>query len=322
MVTRRKKIAIIGCGVIGRSWAIVFARAGAEVRLFDTLPGAAKQAIAKARHSLRALGMGNAECRRIAGRMRAATTMREAFDDAVYAQESVPETLEAKRAIFRQMDEAAPLSCILSSSCSSIPPADFMADLAGEKRCLVAHPFNPPHVIPLVELVAAPATAKKTIAAASHLLSECGQHPVLLHRPIRGFIGNRLQAAVVNEIMHLIGEGVASPADIDTCLRLGLGLRWSLMGPLETMDLNADGGIADYISKFGHDYQSLGRELGCREPWRETAIGNAISSRRASLRLENLGKRMKWRDRNLMRLREFLEDRRGGKAPKSGGTRR
>ncbi|HEY0106306.1 MAG TPA: 3-hydroxyacyl-CoA dehydrogenase [Rhizomicrobium sp.] len=318
---RRKTVAIVGCGVIGRSWSIVFARAGAHVRLFDIQPKAARQALHKARQALRALEIGKTGIEKIMGRVHAVATLEEALDGADYVQESVAENADVKRRIFEQMDAVAAPRCILASSCSAIPPADFMAGLPHEERCLIAHPFNPPHLIPLVELVPAPKTAPKKITEAKRLLSQSGQHPVLLKRPIKGFIGNRLQAAVVNEIMHLMAEEVAGPADLDACLRWGLGLRWSLMGPLETMDLNADGGIADYIGKFGNDYQSLGGELGCREPWQARAVKNVIDARRSILRLDRIGARVAWRDRNLLQLRELLEPRPAGKHPKRKGRR-
>ncbi|MCW3836964.1 3-hydroxyacyl-CoA dehydrogenase [Sphingomonas canadensis] len=307
MLRRRMRVAIIGCGVIGRSWAVVFARAGAEVRLYDQNGDAAQRAPAVIAETLRGQGMKAAEVRAIEAALLPVDSLAEALGGAQYAQESIAETVAAKRAIFEQMDAVAPRECILASSCSSIPPAEFLGGLAGEWRSLIAHPFNPPHLIPLVELVPAPGTAEKVVARARRLLAGFGQHPVLLHKPVEGFIGNRLQAAVVSEIMHLIGEGVASPADIDACLRLGLGLRWAMMGPLETMDLNADGGIADYIGKFGKDYQALSRKLGIAEPWREEAVAAAIESRRAALPIAALRKRMGWRDRNLLRLRQLLE---------------
>ncbi|WP_374596535.1 3-hydroxyacyl-CoA dehydrogenase [Sphingosinicella sp.] len=304
---RPLNIAIVGCGVIGRSWAIVFARAGANVRLFDEIPGVAAGTVSRIASLLTEQGVSNDSAQQMISRLVPAETLDSALEGANYVQESTTESVHAKHAVFQAMDALALDDCILASSCSSIPPSEFLGGLRGERRMLIAHPFNPPHLIPLVELVPSPATADAVLARAREILSRHGQHPVIVRKPVPGFIGNRLQAAVVNEMMHLVDEDVASPSDIDDCLRLGLGLRWALMGPFETMDLNADNGIADYIAKFGTDYQAIGTLLGCGAPWTSSAINAVIAARRAALPLEDLWKRMNWRDRRLLQLREIFD---------------
>lgn len=306
MEDRIGKIALVGCGVIGRSWAIVFARAGARVQLFDKQPDAGRRAIGAISAMLVDLLADPVDAENVLGCLSVAASLEEALDGAVYAQESVAETLEAKRAIFAEMDKAAPVGCILASSCSSLSPDDFLSGRPGVDRCLIAHPFNPPHLIPIVELVPATDTSEKTVDCARQLLCECGQYPVLLKKPTPGYIGNRLQAAVVGEVMHLVAQGVASPADIDACLRFGLGMRWALMGPLETMDLNADGGIGAYIEKFGADYQALAQKLGVANPWTEETIRCVTAARRKMLSIDHLKERMAWRDRTLLRIKEIV----------------
>lgn len=310
-------IAIVGCGVIGRSWAIVFARAGANVRLFDEMPGVAEGAVSRIASLLTELAISDDSVRQITSRLAPSATLGAALEGADYVQESTTESAGAKHTVFQAMDALAQDDCILASSCSSIPPSEFLGGLRGERRMLIAHPFNPPHLIPLVELVPSPATGDAVLARAQEILSGHGQRPVIVRKPVPGFIGNRLQAAVVNEMMHLVDEGAASPSDIDDCLRLGLGLRWALMGPFETMDLNADNGIADYIAKFGADYQAVGTLLGCGTPWTSSAINAVIAARRAALPLGDLGKRMNWRDRRLLQLREIFDG-----ADMNGGGRK
>ena len=296
-------IAIVGCGVIGRGWAIVFARAGAKVRLFDVRQDAAFNAVSDIEKSLRDLLLYEEEIETVLGNLFICHTLEAALDGADYAQESITETVEAKRDIFTQMDRAAPQACILASSCSSMPPDMFLSDIRGVERCLIAHPFNPPHLIPVVEVAPSRQTSPQSVERAKRLLFDFGQHPVVLNNPVAGYIGNRLQAAIVSEVMHLVAEGVASPEDIDACMRLGLGMRWSLMGPLETMDLNADKGIEEYIAKFGADYQTLSKELGVKNHWTEEAVRAVAAARRKALPADQIRERMAWRDRALLKIK-------------------
>ena len=307
MKVKNVNIAIVGCGVIGRGWAIVFARAGAKVHLFDARRDAAFSAVSHIENTLRDLRLDEKDIETVLGNLFISHSLEAALDGADYAQESITETIEAKRDIFTQMDRTASQQCILASSCSSMPPDKFLSDIPGVERCLVAHPFNPPHLIPVVEIVPAQETSPQSIKSAKELLLNIGQHPVTLHKPISGYIGNRLQAAIVSEVMHLVAEGVASPEDIDTCMRLGLGMRWSLMGPLETMDLNADKGIEEYVEKFGADYQSLSKELGVKRPWTEGAVMAVRTERRKLLPVKLLQARMAWRDRALLQIKDVVE---------------
>jgi len=300
-------VAVIGCGVIGRSWATVFARAGAKVRVYDARSDAAATVPDKVFDAVEALGYGEETAREVAHRISPVQSLEEALDGAGYAQESVAEDVALKRRLYEEMDKVAPASCILASSCSSIPPAEFLGGLAGERRALIAHPFNPPHLIPLVELVPAPRTADAILDDAGALIRAVGMVPVNVRKPFPGFIGNRLQAAVINEAMHLVAEGVASPEDIDVTLSIGLGRRWALMGPFETMDLNADQGIAEYMNKFGGAYAAMGKELCVTGGWSDEAIGKVISARRNNVAVEDLGARRSWRDRALAMLNSLIE---------------
>ena len=158
-------------------------------------------------------------------------------------QENGPETAAAKRAIFADLDGAAPPAAILASSTSFIPASQFSEGLPGRARCLVGHPVNPPHLVPVVELCGAPWTAPETIARARTLYESARQAPITVNREIFGFVLNRLQGVLLAEAFRLVGEGVVSPQDLDVTLKDGLGLRWSFMGPFETIELNAPGGI-------------------------------------------------------------------------------
>src|SRR5215831_11313120 len=195
-----EKIAIIGAGLIGRAWAIVFARAGHPVKLWDNDVSAVPNAmrlIEDAARELRSFGLTDEEPRAVSARLTAASTLAEAVGDADYVQENTAERLDVKRQVYAQLDAAAKPACILASSTSTIPASAFSEGLAGRHRCIVAHPVNPPHVVPIVELCPAPWTGTDVVARARALHEKVGQVPIVMNKEIQGFILNRLQAALL-----------------------------------------------------------------------------------------------------------------------------
>jgi len=299
------KIAVVGAGLIGRAWAIVFARAGHAVALHDADRAALADnlpVIDAALRDLRNAGLLDEPPSTVRARIRVAGTLDDALDGAVYVQENIRETLEAKRDIFRRMDTVALPETILASSTSTIPASEITRDLAGRRRCLVAHPVNPPHLVPLVELAPAPWTSPDVVARARDLLEKAGQVPVTVKKEVQGFILNRLQAALLGEAMRLYEDGHASADDIDKCVRDGLGLRWSFMGPFETIDLNAPGGVTDYAARYGTLMYEMNRTQVAR-PWGEALVKKLEAERRRSQPADTLADRQAWRDRRLMALR-------------------
>jgi 3-hydroxyacyl-CoA dehydrogenase len=297
------RIAIVGSGLIGRSWAIVFARAGREVALYDSVADHVDTALTLIEGSLRDLEslslIGSAS--EVRARMRAADSLAETLDGADYVQESVPENRELKHRVFAEMDALAAADAILASSCSAIPGSQFL-DVPGRGRCLIAHPVSPPYLVPLVELVPTPWTSPETVEACQRLMEEVDQVPILVRKEVHGFVLNRLQAAVINEAMYLVDEGVVAPDDLDKTMRDGLGLRWSFMGPFETMDLNSDGGFKGYTDQYGGSYQTMGAELQVARPWSAEALARIEAARRAHVPAEQVSDRQAWRDRRLMAL--------------------
>ena len=291
---------IVGGGVIGRSWALLFARAGWEVRLFDADVGVRESVTRRIAEDLARIDESSPD---VLSRIAVVDSLEVAVATANYVQESVAEQVESKRRIAALVDQQAPADTIIASSASALLPDEIFGGLPGEARMIIAHPFNPPHLIPVVELVAASRTEEATLDRTKAILRGLGQHPVMVAIPIAGYIGNRLQVALVAEAMQLVAEGAATPDDIDTVLRIGLGRRWSFMGPFETMDLNADGGIAEYIGRFGSSYQGLAAQLRLAEPWLDSTIGAVVSARRAALPLEALPERAAARDRRLWSMR-------------------
>jgi 3-hydroxyacyl-CoA dehydrogenase len=299
-----EKVAVIGAGLIGRAWAIVFARAGFAVGLWDSAPGAvsaARDFIAARLPELRQAGLLADDPASVMSRIASAGTLEAAVEGAVHVQENGPEQLDAKKALFAELDVVTPKATVLASSTSGIPASAFTEDLRGRARCLVVHPVNPPYLVPVVEICPSPWTSEDTMARTRALMQRTGQVPALVRREIAGFVLNRLQIALVAEAFRLVADGVVSPEDLDATVKHGLGLRWSFMGPFETIDLNAPGGVVDYCERYGALYSEVQREMTPCELTPELAE-TVDDARRAVLPLAAQPERQAWRDRRLMAL--------------------
>ncbi|HEU0228970.1 MAG TPA: 3-hydroxyacyl-CoA dehydrogenase [Burkholderiaceae bacterium] len=297
-------IAIIGSGLIGQAWAIVFARAGCQVRLWDGDSAALNRAVELIARQAREL-----QKQRLLDDADALTTRVQACDDlgaalkgAAYAQENLPETLSIKKDIFKRLDTLAAPDTVLASSTSSIPASAFTEDLPGRGRCLVAHPVNPPYLVPVVELCGAPWTDAGAVETARAIMQTVGQKPVVVRRELEGFILNRLQGALLREAFRLVQNGYVSVEDLDATVKDGLGLRWSFMGPFETIDLNAPNGLADYCGRYGGMYESIAKEQTDTDAWPAGLINEIEQQRRALLPGSGLLDRRQWRDQRLMAL--------------------
>jgi 3-hydroxyacyl-CoA dehydrogenase len=298
-------VAIIGGGSIGIAFAVVFGSAGRQVRLFE--PDAARRAavpqLLRARlEDLRSFDLLDEAPDEIAQRVALAADLGEAVDGAVYVQECAPEVLALKQELFAALDRLAPPAAVLASASSFIPAGAFAGDLAGRHRILVAHPGNPPFLIRVVEIVPAPFTDAASVEAATALLQSCGMEPVLVRKEVEGFVFNRLQGALLREAYCLVRDGVVSVEDVDRIVRDGLGLRWSVVGPFETADLNTQGGIAAHAAKMGPSYARMGAERGQNDPWTPELVAKVTAERRAQLPLDRWADRVAWRDRRLMSL--------------------
>lgn len=299
------RIAIIGSGLIGRAWATIFASHGFDVAMHDAAPGVAKAARAHIGRNLKELA-GHGLVDDPAGalkRIRLATDLADALKGAALAQESGPETVEAKKALFAQMDALAPASCILASSTSFIVASRFSEGLKGARRCLVAHPVNPPHLVPIVEIAPAPWTDPAIVKKATRLYEKAGQVPILLRKESPGFVLNRLQAVLLAEAFRIVGDGICSPKDLDKTIRDGLGLRWSFMGPFETIELNAPGGIPDYAGRYAASLDAMVRQSEGKPAFTQAAT-DAIMAEWPEPQVPERVKRLSnWRDRRLAALK-------------------
>lgn len=301
-----RKIAVVGSGFVGRAWAISFARGGYAVSLFDDDAGATGRALSYLGELVRDLELNDllngARSEQVLARIVASSSLEAALDGAIHVQENIPEDVEVKRGIFARLDALAAPEAVLASSSSGILPSAFTADLKGRERCLVLHPLNPPYLIPAAELVPAPWTSPDAVERTAALMLEVGQKPIRMAREIDGFVMNRLQGALLEEAFRLVGDGYASVEDVDVAIRDGLALRWSFMGPFETIDLNAPAGICDYVARYGPLYRSLFESMQRRVEWDGPVLSQIEAERRQRVPASQLHERQQWRDRRLMSL--------------------
>jgi len=297
-------IAIIGSGLIGRAWATVYSRAGHPVKLYDSAPGAVDKAlglILEGLHDLRRAGLVDEAPAAVAARITAAPSLEAAVAQADYVQENTSEDEAVKQSVFSALDAAAPPHCILASSTSTIQTSRFAGHVPGRARCIVAHPVNPPHLVPVVEISPAPFTSPEVVERTRSLQQRVGQVPVMVNREVEGFVLNRLQAALLLEAWSLVDQGVVSVDDVDKCIRDGLGLRWAFMGPFETIDLNAPGGVADYAARFGGKMHAM-MKASVPPRWEGELVRNVEAQRRTLMPQDQHAAREAWRDRRLMAL--------------------
>lgn len=299
-------VAIAGAGFIGRGWIVAFARCGMKVSVWSRRRETSDAAIGYIREILPNLAqeglLNGRDPSDVLNAISIADTMLDAVAGAHYIQESVPEDLDLKRAVLSELDDAAGADAIIASSVSALLPSVFMSHLTGRHRCIVAHPLNPPHLIPATEVVPSPWNNQTTVERTCEILRQAGQRPVVLQKEIDGYIVNRLQAAVLNEAFRLVAGGFASTADVDAAIRDGLSLRWSFMGPFETIDLNAPGGVRDYVERYNGLYENLLSQMRSPVDWQGSVLDIIERDRRAVLPADKLRERQVWRDRRLMAL--------------------
>jgi carnitine 3-dehydrogenase len=247
-----RTVTVVGTGVIGGGWAAHFLRRGYDVVAWDPGPGARERLAAlldNAWPSLEKLGLSPGASR---DRLRWADTLEEALADTDFVQESSPEVLEAKRALLAQIDKATSPDVVVASSTSGLLMSDMAVDCVNPDRFLVGHPFNPPYLIPIVEIAGGRDTDPDTIAWAESFYRLAGKVPLTMEREVPGFVGNRLQEALWREALHMIDSGQATVKQIDDSITYGPGLRWALMGPMLTFHLaGGQGGMAHMLDHFG-----------------------------------------------------------------------
>ncbi|GMT27575.1 hypothetical protein PFISCL1PPCAC_18872, partial [Pristionchus fissidentatus] len=253
-MSERGKVAIIGSGLIGSCWAALFSSAGYPVCLYDVGQEQLNKAKENVRRNLEkleseGLSRGPSTTAEAMERISATTSLKEALEGAIYAQESTMESFEFKQKIFSEMDAVAGQETILASSTSTIPASSFTEGLKHRSRCLVVHPVNPPLYLTLTELVPAPWTEKEAVDRAFQIMESIGQTPIRLKKEVIGFAVNRLQFALLAESWNLVKDQVLSVEDVDKVMSEGLGPRYAFYGPFGVIHMNA-AGVRDYCARY------------------------------------------------------------------------
>ena len=305
-----KNVGVIGGGLIGASWAAIFSKSGFNVFVYDPFPDifeTYKSRVTSFLEELKSIDE-TINIEESLNRISANVTIEDLCSNVEYIQESAPEILSVKQELFAKLDNLAPDEVVIGSSSSAMPISSITQNLKGQHRCIIAHPANPPHLIPCVEICPGENTSNKTIEKTKEIFTASGASIVNVKKEIDGFILNRLQGALLNESMRLYSDGYASSDEIDATIRDGLGLRWAFMGPFETIDLNAPGGIKDYISRYGPMYIEMAKNQTKIPDWSEEAGKKLEIERRKILGHDELENRAKKRNQLLKSLRKVKID--------------
>ena len=305
------KIAIIGSGLIGRAWAVVFAHAGHQVVMQDTDEACLdklsdtvmQEAAILHRHGLLADPQSVREKLTITGDLVAALT------GADFIQENGPERIEIKRSLFEALDQLAPSNIPIASSTSAIIASQFTEELSGRHRCFVGHPVNPPHLVPLVELCGSPWTSSAILDKAHQIYAECGMVPVRIKSEKQGFVLNRLQGAVLAEALRLLHEDVISVEDLDKTMKDGLGMRWAFMGPFETIELNAPEGAEDYFQRYCGLFRDMAAEPPGQTVFDPSVTKSIVQNWQTRLGKDDILRRTAWRNERLASLSAWKKQR-------------
>ena len=305
-----KNIGVIGGGLIGASWAAIFSKSGFNVFVYDPYPDVFDTYESRVTSFLEELKTidETINVEESLNRINANVTIEDLCSNVEYIQESAPEILSVKQELFAKLDNLAPEEVVIGSSSSAMPISSITQNLKGQHRCIITHPANPPHLIPCVEICPGENTSNRTIEKTKEIFIASGASIVNVKKEIDGFILNRLQGALLNEAMRLYSDGYASSDEIDATIRDGLGLRWAFMGPFETIDLNAPGGIKDYISRYGPIFVEMAKNQTKIPDWSEEAGKKLELERRKLLGHEELEDRAKKRNQLLKTLRKVKID--------------
>jgi carnitine 3-dehydrogenase len=287
------RIAIVGTGVIGASWAAYYLARGFEVVATDPGPQAEanlRKYVDDAWPLLTQVGLSPGASR---DRLTFNTDMGRALAQADWVQENAPERPEFKIKLFAQMDEATPPNSIIASSSSGITMDVIQSGCKRPERCVIGHPFNPPHVVPLVEVVGGAKTSEATIERAMAFYASIGKKPVRLHKALPGHVANRFQAALYKEVLYLVQQGVLSVADADVAVSYGPGIRWGVMGPsLQWHVGGGQGGIQHFMEQLMDPLAGMMKTLGTPEitPQLKQTVVDAVLKEAGGRSVEQLAR--------------------------------
>ena len=311
-------VACVGGGTIGFSWAVLFAQHGMRVKIYDVSEAVLSQANAELRDAYDTLVeagvMTDADMSTSLSRITTTTDLAEAVKDVDYVQESGPERYRIKREIYRELDRLARPEAILASSTSAMLMTEIQKATTHPERCVVAHPYNPPHIVPLVEIVPGEATSAETVAVARDFMASMGRVPVVARKECRGHIVNHMQAVIYREAKWLVGNGVATAAEIDLAFRTGPGLRLALMGPFLVGMFTSPGGLQDTMidGKLNHMLEDdipsrIEREAPPRSPENELEWAKmCVAQMEEELAGTDMQQVKKWRDAKLLQILDVI----------------
>jgi carnitine 3-dehydrogenase len=288
-----RRVAIVGTGLIGASWGAEYLARGFDVVATDPAPNAEanlRKSIDEAWDELKVIGLAVGAAR---DRLTFTSDLQEALSKADFVQENGPERQDLKIKLFAEMDDATPPDTIIASSSSGITPSVMQSQCKHPERCLVGHPFNPPHIIPLVEVVGGTKTSPEAIQQAMAFYASIGKKPILLRKEMPGHVANRLQAALYREIMYLIGQGVVGVADADDAVSWGPGLRWGVMGPSLQWHLGGGaGGIQHFMEQLMDPMAGMFKVLGNPQvtPELKQTIADGVLQEAGNRSVEQLAK--------------------------------
>ena len=303
---KQQVVTCVGAGNIGRAWAIAFARGDRQVRLHDSSADALERSRGLIDSSLRDLAEAEliGDPGTIAARISFEKDLEQALAGSHHVQENVLENLAAKQEIFAQLDAMTPASTVLATSSSEFMSSQIITGVKNVERVLVAHPFNPPYLIPLVEISGHEQTSTEAIASTQALMIEIGMTPVIIRKEIKAFLLNRLQGAVIAEELFLVEYGYCSAEDLDRAMTNGLALRWSFIGPFMTGHLNASGGYRDYMrdDSFGGTFRRVTGDLASSNGWDYRLVEAISEDLEHTIPTAEIAQGQQWRDRRLMAL--------------------
>lgn len=275
--TATRRATVIGAGTIGVGWAALFASQGMTVRVNSRRPDAEKRVCAAMELYAASLPAGPVDPEELIARLEFEPDLTRSVEDADIVQENAPEDLALKQELFARVGASAPCRALLLSSTSTLLPDDLGAAMEDPSRLLVAHPFNPPHIVPLVELVAGARTDPRAVEEAVAFYRGLGKTPVVLRRPVSGFVANRLQSALLRESIHLVREGVVSVAELDQIVTASIGSRWAAVGPFRAFHLGGGpGGLRHWFEHLGAGLERSWAGLGA-PPVDDSTVATIIS---------------------------------------------
>ncbi|KAJ1528750.1 hypothetical protein ONE63_007137 [Megalurothrips usitatus] len=301
-----ESIGILGSGLIGRSWAMLFAGAGYKVRLFDIEPKQVESALKEIASQINELEKtkllrGSKSAKEQIALISGASSLQECVAGALLVQECTPEVLEIKLKALRDLDAVVQSPTIISSSTSTHMPSVLSKDLRNKERFIVSHPVNPPYYVKLVELVPAPYTESWVPIKVRSIMEEVGQVPVSLKKEVPGFSLNRIQYAILNEAWRQVEDGVLDVADVDKVMSEGLGPRYAFLGALETAHLNAEG-MLNYCDRYAPTINSVSHSMGPIPLMQGETAKSVHEQLCESIPIEKLQERRQWRDTCLTKL--------------------